>query len=115
MALQSFSAGWQDDAIDNESMNGEFGSLLESLHRYGRTGHPGELDRLRSLGRLNGYSLTIWSESEDALPYLHAQRGTVHLLAPLCNFDMNRSTDKGQSAGLEALREDGIAFAWRSQ
>jgi len=33
----------------------------------------------------------------------------------LCNFDMNRSTDKGQSAGLEALREDGIAFAWRSQ
>lgn len=115
MALQSFSNTWEDDSIDKESMSAEFGALLESLHRYGRTGHPGELDRIRSLGRRNGHALTIWSEAEDALPYLHAQRGAVHLLAPLCNFDMNRPTDAGPTTGLEALRENGVAFAWRDQ
>jgi hypothetical protein len=115
MALQPFSDTWQDDSLSNEALIDEFGALLESLHRYGRTGHPGELDRLQSLGRRKGYGLTIWSESEEALPYLHAQRGAAHLLAPLCNFDMTRSVDKNKAANLEALRESGQAFAWRTQ
>jgi hypothetical protein len=100
---------WEAQGIESAETEALFGPLLEALHRYGRLGHPGELSRIRSLGRRMGLRLSIWTESEEGLPYLHARRGKTHLLAPLCNFNGQRGADT-----LTGLRKDGKALVWRA-
>jgi hypothetical protein len=60
--------------------------VLDSLTRYGTSGHPGELERLVTAARRSGVNLSIVVEPEEQLPLLLAKRGTRVMLAPLGNY-----------------------------
>ena len=112
---KAFQDQWEQSALSEEMVDAKFGTLLNALERYGQSGHPGELARIRTLGRHMGLKLSIWSESVAALPYLHVQKGRIHLLAPLCNFERGRKPERESASPLENLREVGLSFAWRTQ
>jgi hypothetical protein len=114
---QPFQNTWEETALTQERVQAEFSGILNALERYGRSGHPGELARIRSIARRKGLRLTIRSESEEALPYLQVQKGHLHLLAPLCNYTRERAGGTGKAgspATLQGLREAGLSFGWRT-
>ena len=95
---------------DTESLKAPFVELLQSLERYGSTGHPGELARIKHVARQRGLSLAIWVESPDGIPYLQAQSRTSALLIPLSNYQ-----PRPAGATFDDLRIDGRPLYWRTR
>jgi len=81
----------------------EFGSLLGDLARYGRTGHPGELGRLKRRALAAGQSLWVLVEEESNLPFLVAERRERQLIAPLSRYqgDLYLSPPEPEALRLE--------------
>jgi len=87
-----------------------FVPLLRALQRYAHRGHPGELSRIKTLGRRLGFTLRVRTESEEGIPYLQASKNGRHLLAPLCNFNGRLGAKNFQE-----LREHGLALMWSTK
>ena len=98
----------QGERLSVAETESRFGRVLDSLRLYGTSGHPGQLERLVTVARRSGVSLSIVVEPEEQLPLLLARRGSRLMLAPLGNFqgliadnDMNLS-DSVQSGAAYA-------------
>jgi hypothetical protein len=104
---REFSKEWPGSVLPAEAAEEVFAPLQRSLQRFGTTGHPGELSRLRSLARTLGAQLEIWVETEDGIPYLYASNTTQNLLAPLTNFQ-----PQTPARSLEELRLHGRTLIW---
>ena len=107
--VAAFPDSWNGNRGDAEESESNFGELNAALQRYGQTGHPGELARMRSLARRRGIGLQIRTELEDGIPYLLATKGQNRFLAPLSNFQGGPWAES-----LDHLREDGTPFSWRA-
>ena len=95
---------------DTESLKAPFVELLQSLERYGSTGHPRRAGCIKHVARQRGLSLAIWVESPDGIPYLQAQSRTSALLIPLSNYQ-----PRPAGATFDDLRIDGRPLYWRTR
>jgi hypothetical protein len=108
---ESLDALLAHDPLSPEEVQALYGEVLENLARYGRTTHPGELERLRRQAAQAGIHLEVIVDAE-AVPYLKADHRRTHLVVPLSRFN-------GQIAGtagdVVALRTEGAAIGFRRQ
>jgi hypothetical protein len=88
-----------------------YGDVLANLARYGRTTHPGELDRLRRQATQAGMHLEVVVDAER-VPYLKADHRRTHLVVPLSRFNGQIAETAGDA---EALRTEGAAIGFRRQ
>jgi hypothetical protein len=80
--------GVLEDMLQAPAMNTahaaeRYGSLLASLARNARTGHPGELDRLKRLAQAQGMQVRAIIDRDDGLPYLIIEDRKRRLVAAL--------------------------------
>ncbi len=99
------------EPISPEDVRALYGRVLENLARYGRTTHPGELERLQRQAIQAGVSLEVIVDGDD-VPYLKASRRGTLMVVPLSRYNGEVADRAGD---IQALRTTGAAIGFRRQ